>query len=285
MCTSTDRDCDGLLFRDRESWFDHELQHRAPFCCLLCNRGPMPRPALREHLSTSHRDFNDFQLRMIEEGGQQLAHQLQGDCPFCSAWEPRVRAQATVPVGFVSKVMVDAQAFKDHVATHQDELAVVALPASPFNNTEERLWQGLRSPSAAPAIDWSEFDKIFPPSSWTAKIYNRGDDPFDPLSWLEVCWSEQGVSLLSDWGEDDNETRPSPSFLSRPEFRDAGRQPSKSKDKEPARRFDDGTWSSKSSAIPPPGQGSGRAKAVSMWIYVSPGCWAGIPRLQANRHS
>jgi hypothetical protein len=167
-------------------------------------------------------------------------------------------------------VRVDAEAFKSHVATHQEELAVLALPASAISSGE-RIWAGLKCPSDDAAIDQSKLDKIFPPSSWTARMCNRGDDPFDPQSWRglkEAEFEEELEILPSGWRHKDDKKRSlSPSFLSPPEFRDAGRHRSRSKVSEPARV--------KSLAIPPPGQGSRKPKVVPIWICVSPGSWAG----------
>ncbi|KAK3897033.1 hypothetical protein C8A05DRAFT_20121 [Staphylotrichum tortipilum] len=147
-CTNPDTGCRERLFGQPDAWFKHELkEHRALSHCLLCGLGPLSRPALHQHLSTSHHEFNSDGFMMLEEGGRNVTKTLSaGDCPFCSSWEGQVRRAGTTPILVNVTVMVDVEQFKNHVAAHQEELAVLALLGLP-SRTKLSIWVSQEDPS------------------------------------------------------------------------------------------------------------------------------------------
>ncbi len=202
MCTSPGPTCDELLFGDRDSWFEHELQaHRASYRCLLCNLGPLSRPALRQHLSTSHPGFNDSQLTMLEEGGRGIVKEFPpSDCPFCSEWDSKVRQRSTGPSRLLPNltVLVNTEEFKDHVAAHQEELALLALPTLP-RATIGRPERSQAIYTMPLNFQLTRLDKLFPRGSKTDRIYREGRDPLDEGSWVHARFADRDT----DWDGDE----------------------------------------------------------------------------------
>ncbi len=59
VCCFGEGECDDLLFHDRSSWFDHELQcHRRQWVCIMCQEGPYKTAEILEHhLQVAHRNL------------------------------------------------------------------------------------------------------------------------------------------------------------------------------------------------------------------------------------
>ncbi|KAK0631099.1 hypothetical protein B0T17DRAFT_240310 [Bombardia bombarda] len=128
VCTLGGEACDSELFGDRNSWFDHELiHHRAHYKCSLCNKGPFASSDLRAHILESHGKFSNEQLLMLQDGGRKpIAGFSVQDCPFCDDWTGgRTRSGKNA---HNENVRVSTSLFKRHVASHQEQLAIFALP-------------------------------------------------------------------------------------------------------------------------------------------------------------
>lgn len=133
MCTLGKAECDAGLFGDRDSWFEHELkEHRARYGCSLCGHGPLGSRDIRAHIQSAHGPFPDDRLRMLQDAGRQAVREYRAqDCPFCHDWADILcqmadpRGKAAVGAGSVA---VSASRFKRHVAMHQEQLAIFALP-------------------------------------------------------------------------------------------------------------------------------------------------------------
>lgn len=122
--------CDDLLFGDRDSWFDHEIKnHRATYSCSLCEsvRG-VSKTNLRSHFAT-HGTFTDQQLHILEDAARDTGIRLRArDCPFCDEWADKLASRSVTSTRDDQGVVVSNVRFKRHVATHQEQLAIFALP-------------------------------------------------------------------------------------------------------------------------------------------------------------
>ncbi|EXL40159.1 hypothetical protein FOCG_17262 [Fusarium oxysporum f. sp. radicis-lycopersici 26381] len=135
VCTIGGSECGDLLFGDRDSWFDHELDHRAKYICSLCSQvGVTSRSNLQSHLAT-HGTFGDQQLKALEDAGRVSTYDLTAyDCPFCDEWADELKRKRdeqphrVASVGACQDISVSTSRFKRHVATHQEQLAIFAIP-------------------------------------------------------------------------------------------------------------------------------------------------------------
>ncbi|KAF5696850.1 ankyrin repeat [Fusarium mundagurra] len=130
VCTMGGSECGDLLFGDRDSWFDHELKnHRATYTCPLCDGARRTSKSnLRLHLAT-HGGFSDQQLRILEDASQDPAIHLRArDCPFCDEWAEKLGTKCIPSIPDIQDAVVSIARFKRHVATHQEQLAIFALP-------------------------------------------------------------------------------------------------------------------------------------------------------------
>ncbi|KAH6994941.1 hypothetical protein EDB80DRAFT_728283 [Ilyonectria destructans] len=151
LCTVGDEECDVRFFGDRDTWFEHELkEHRARYTCSLCGHGPLGPKQIRAHIQTAHGPFSDDQLQMLLDAGREALTKVRAkDCPFCHDWEDALRLR-TNPGGkltllgeLTQDIFVSTTRFKRHVAVHQEQLAIFALPrATEENGTRESASDG-----------------------------------------------------------------------------------------------------------------------------------------------
>lgn len=137
-CTLGDSECDNLLFQDRESWFNHEMKtHRATYTCSLCDHvKAVSRTDLQAHLIV-HGSFDSYQLEALTEGGLDIAQKIPAsDCPFCEGWAEQLQSISSCRNMDERPLLVTLSRFKRHVATHQEQLALFALPRS---NDEDEM--------------------------------------------------------------------------------------------------------------------------------------------------
>lgn len=144
-CTVGGKDCDAILFGDRESWFEHELlNHRAHYECSLCNeQTTFSLDMFRSHISTHHCLSSEALY------GLQAACRIDPktfraqDCPFCDEWTvkgPVDKSQLGVTIeGQMAdqEFVVSKDRFKRHVARHQEQLAIFAMPRNFENSNSE----------------------------------------------------------------------------------------------------------------------------------------------------
>ncbi|CAJ0555333.1 Ff.00g053980.m01.CDS01 [Fusarium sp. VM40] len=142
VCTLGDSKCDDLLFQDRESWFNHEMKtHRATYTCPLCDRAKaVSKTDLQAHL-TVHGSFDSHQLEALAEGGLDRANKIPAsDCPFCQGWAEQLQSRSLCRNLDERSPLVSLSRFRRHVATHQEQLALFALPQS---NKEDEIEDGI----------------------------------------------------------------------------------------------------------------------------------------------
>ena len=177
VCTAGQDECDAEFFGDRDAWFEHELkEHRARYKCSLCNHRPLSPKDIRNHIQTVHGPFTSDQLRMLQDAGREAVTSFRAqDCPFCFDWRDNLRKKSNPRVGLGSPdqntpdILVSASRFKRHVATHQEQLAIFALPRAAEEDGTPVLGSVGVSNSDAPSltkpVDPQEWDEAEASSS------------------------------------------------------------------------------------------------------------------------
>ncbi|KAK4212994.1 hypothetical protein QBC37DRAFT_464736, partial [Rhypophila decipiens] len=131
--------CNGEYFGDRNTWFEHELHHhRSTYACTLCSaHEPVSHDVFLHHMTVHHPQVSGHQLRAVGDVSRQPpTHFDANDCPFCDDWADQIRQRAdpkgerpaTVSFPPDDPTLVSATRFKRHVALHQEQLAIFALP-------------------------------------------------------------------------------------------------------------------------------------------------------------
>ncbi|KAF9776184.1 hypothetical protein IL306_005658 [Fusarium sp. DS 682] len=89
---------------------------------------------LPSHMAT-HGTFGDQQLKALEDAGRVSTYNLTAhDCPFCDEWADELKRKRdeqpnrVALVGACQDISVSISRFKRHVATHQEQLAMFAIP-------------------------------------------------------------------------------------------------------------------------------------------------------------
>lgn len=132
MCTLGGAECGTYLFQDRDSWFHHELaKHRSQYACILCKFSASSSTDLKDHFLKVHGNFSDSQLSTLEELGMEFPTQFKArDCPFCDEWAESLLQKSTPGgqvSGLIQDILVNESQFKKHVASHQEQLATLAI--------------------------------------------------------------------------------------------------------------------------------------------------------------
>lgn len=133
MCTLGGDECDAEFFEDRDSWFEHELKtHRSQYSCILCKSGNFSIVALQAHILQAHGDFSDTQIRILQEEGRENPTRYEAQsCPFCDDWAEKLLQSSksgTQSRDSMQRILVSHDRFKRHVASHQEQLAIFAVP-------------------------------------------------------------------------------------------------------------------------------------------------------------
>ncbi|PON26770.1 hypothetical protein TGAM01_v204271 [Trichoderma gamsii] len=133
VCTLGGDECDAEFFEDRDSWFDHELRkHRSQYSCILCQSGGFSLIALQAHILKAHGDFSDAQIEILQEEGRENITQFEAQsCPFCDDWAEKLLQKSESVIhsfGSMQGILVNHNRFKRHVASHQEQLAIFAVP-------------------------------------------------------------------------------------------------------------------------------------------------------------
>lgn len=145
-CCAGKGECDLVMFPDRNSWFDHELQyHRHEWICLMCQSDPFRSlEEFRSHIKIKHNEVPVDQISDIIQISQQQLNRIPAtDCPFCDEFSQKLRSRKTkITAGVLDpdSDLVDARQFRNHVASHMDQLALFAIgpDASSYNISPQR---------------------------------------------------------------------------------------------------------------------------------------------------
>jgi hypothetical protein len=134
VCTAGGKECESEYFGDRNTWFEHELQyHRSQYNCPLCQDQLESWSGFKAHIMHQHGSFPDQQLQSIWDVSRQAPIRFKAeDCPFCDDWGERIRfkidAKGKQPASMHMGTFVSVARFKRHIALHQEQLAIFAVP-------------------------------------------------------------------------------------------------------------------------------------------------------------
>lgn len=132
------KECEQMMFGDRDSWFDHELKHHYSLhVCTLCGYQGVATDELKQHTLLQHKSYpkKELEVSSVIEHGRIIPSRLRAqDCPFCDNWALILSNRSNQADGQTSSgrqpadVWVSLTNFKRHVATHQEQLAMFAMP-------------------------------------------------------------------------------------------------------------------------------------------------------------
>lgn len=156
VCTTGREECEPNMFRDRDCWFSHELEHHhSLYMCKLCGSQYTDKKVLRQHLVDEHGPYSNEEILSIIEHGKLVPSQLKAqDCPFCDDWASILSHRRHQREGRTSSsiqhadILVSLTHFKRHVATHQEQLAIFAVPRT-VDDDEERSHGAVEANSEA----------------------------------------------------------------------------------------------------------------------------------------
>lgn len=138
------------MFGDRDTWFSHELKHhRSLYVCKHCESPYTAAKLLEQHIINEHRQYSYEETQSLIEHGKLVPSQLKAeDCPFCDDWASILSQRRQRTDGKTSSdieerdTLVSLTHFKRHVATHQEQLAIFALPRTVDDEEERGLGAG-----------------------------------------------------------------------------------------------------------------------------------------------
>ncbi|RSL54254.1 hypothetical protein CEP54_010007 [Fusarium duplospermum] len=209
VCTLGGRECDGLLFGDRDS----------------CARRVSKR-SLRSHFAT-HGTFTDQQLHILEDAARNTGITLRArDCPFCDEWDDKLRARSVTPTPGDQGVVVSHVRFKRHVATHQEQLAIFALPRAIEEDETLDKELALNSNSDSESMRGSTDDEhgqhpLHHEEPYTDQLQEPGangpptTEPKDLENELQKVGGLSSLETIYDSDSDSNGPDMRPPFLSR----------------------------------------------------------------------
>lgn len=174
VCTF--HNCDAPYFGDINEWFSHEMQsHRVSYTCRLCqSKAFQLRERYLAHVRKQHPNI-------LEDGEEQLVldiartpldHILAQECPCCSEWVDRLKeraAAASIPSDASDHILsVVPTAFKRHLASHLEQLALFAIPigsaAEGDVNSNAAIEEDVDAPLGGSDISTLAFDSSRPSS-------------------------------------------------------------------------------------------------------------------------
>lgn len=179
--------CNVDPFKTKRAWFEHELnQHRVVWHCPCCEQTHETLDNVKTHLRVNHEQF--YRKPGLSDLLRQYRHQKTSfrneDCPFCDGpWTILISSNPR------SHAVVSRPVFRDHLATHLEQVALSALiplnGPGDQNMVDEEYWRGLQPASGS--VDhldyWGSDEWNF---SWeflkkgatdTALSYAAVDDP------------------------------------------------------------------------------------------------------------
>jgi RNA recognition motif-containing protein len=133
------------MFGDRDTWFNHELKHHhSLYVCKLCGLQHPTTKLLQRHIIDEHGPYSNEEIQSLIEHGRLVPSQLKAQsCPFCDDWASILSHRRHGTDGQASSsteqadILVSLTHFKRHVATHQEQLAIFAVPRM-VEDEEER---------------------------------------------------------------------------------------------------------------------------------------------------
>lgn len=139
--TCTFQDCSYGLFQDRDSWFQHELEHhRRQWICHICSNMAFTfRDAIEAHLLTAHPELPNVALGAIINSSSHPMSEIEASaCPLCNEWERSLIIKAAQLGLSTSHVVAPLHDFRRHLGHHLEQLALFAIPP----NLEDAMASG-----------------------------------------------------------------------------------------------------------------------------------------------
>lgn len=124
--------CSFRLFEDRESWFQHEMEHhRRQWECTSCAGALFgSRTAMEGHISKYHPAITSGALPyVLAASSRPLTEIPVSACPLCDDWEIHLRNQPSCPETSAEvQLTVPARVFEQHLSRHLVQLALFSIP-------------------------------------------------------------------------------------------------------------------------------------------------------------
>lgn len=130
-------DCNLMMFKSRNDWFAHELQHhRREYTCQMCQKVYNKKSSFSSHLTTAHQiGLEGIELEaLVLQNKEPIDKVAASACLLCVDWrsslEDRKRdakrlllnnGQHVEPYGTLNQ-------FRRHLGRHMEQLALFALP-------------------------------------------------------------------------------------------------------------------------------------------------------------
>lgn len=134
--------CNAGMFEDKIAWQAHDSEcHQRQWSCQHCQVGPFASAnSLQDHLRSTH-DVGELPVDILAQVVNASSHPLSEaapNCPFCD-FEDEVRRDA-VSRGHdllpSAQIAIPLSDFHRHLAFHQEQLALFAIPPAIERNVE-----------------------------------------------------------------------------------------------------------------------------------------------------
>jgi len=142
-------DCDAGMFEDKAAWAQHDAEHRHQWDCQHCRNtcGPFSSPGgLYEHMRSLHAgdELPSEVLNQVVKASSRPMDETAPDCPLCD-FDAEVHQQASksgqaVPPG--SQALIPLVELQKHLALHQEQLALFAIPPTIDKGVESESRRG-----------------------------------------------------------------------------------------------------------------------------------------------
>jgi hypothetical protein len=141
-------DCDASLFEDKAAWQAHDAQcHQREWSCNSCRNGPFTTAkSLQEHLRSKHEvgELPEDVISKLVDASSHSVTETAPDCPFCD-FEDDVRKDATArgqDLPSSAQLVVPLVDYHRHLAFHQEQLALFAIPPEVERSVESKSDHG-----------------------------------------------------------------------------------------------------------------------------------------------
>jgi len=143
-------DCDAGLFEDKAAWARHDAEeHRRQWDCQHCRNTDRPfssSQSLHEHLRSLHagHELPPEVLHQVVKASSRPLNETAPDCPLCD-FDIEVNRQAdrtgqAIPPG--SQAVIPIVELQKHLALHQEQLALFAIPPAVERGVESESRHG-----------------------------------------------------------------------------------------------------------------------------------------------
>jgi hypothetical protein len=143
-------DCDAGLFEDKAAWARHDAEeHRRQWDCQHCRNTDRPfssSQGLHEHLRSLHagHELPPEVLHQVVKASSRPLNETAPDCPLCD-FDIEVNRQAdragqAIPSG--SQAVIPLAELQKHLALHQEQLALFAIPPAVERGVESESRHG-----------------------------------------------------------------------------------------------------------------------------------------------